>query len=145
MNIRLPLQINNGLLSTEEKMKDSINRHLETLLSTARGTVTCDPEYGFELSSLKFENFNETEGTVYTNDKHPSSTYRKKVSGSSKNIMTFAADFNDVLKQYEQRLTNTNVVMSYIREERKIQLIIRGTVKNLDIPYLYKTFINVWS
>lgn len=145
MNIRLPLQISNGQLITEEKMKESINRNIETLLKTAHGTVTCDPEYGFELSALKFENFNETEGTVFTTDRHPSSIYRKKISGSSKNLMTFAAEFNEVLKRYEQRLTDTNVVMSYIREERKIQLIIRGQVKDYEIPYQYKTAIIVWS
>lgn len=145
MNIRLPLQISGGQLITEEKMKESINRHIETLLRTAHGTVVCDPEYGFELSALKFENFNETEGTVFTTDRHPSSIYRKKISGSSKNLMTFAAEFNEVLRKYEQRLTDTSVVMSYIREERKIQLIIRGQVKDYEIPYQYKTNIVVWS
>lgn len=144
MNIRLPLQIVNGTLATDQKMKQSINKHLDVLLSTAKGTVKCDPEYGFELSALRFENFNEQEGTVFTREDTPDDVYLKKISGSSKNLQTFAAEFNNQLKEYEPRLEDTNVVMSYIREERVIILTIRGTVKDLNIPYQYKTSIKVW-
>lgn len=145
MNIRLPLQIENGMIATDQKMKQSINKHIDVLLSTAKGTVTCDHEYGFEFSALRFENFNENEGTVFTKDSNPDNVYQKKVSGSSKNLLTFAAEFNNQLNKYEPRLENTNVAMTYIREERLIVITIRGTVKEINIPYQYKTTIKVWS
>lgn len=144
MNIRLPLQIENGQLAVDEKMKQSINKHLDALLNTRQGTVVCDPDYGFELASLRFENFDENSGTVFTSEKHPSDIYKKKLSGSSKNLQTFAAEFNKQLAKYEPRITDTTVVMNYIREEKKILLIIRGRVRELDIPYQYQTSITVW-
>lgn len=144
MNIRLPLQIERGQLAVDEKMKQSINRHLDALLNTPQGTVTCDSDYGFALSAMRFENFDEESGTVFTTEKHPSDIYKKKLSGTSKNLQTFAAEFNKQLEKYEPRLTDTNVVMTYIREERKINLIIRGKVRDLNIPYQYQTAISVW-
>lgn len=144
MNIRLPLQIHNGALAVDEKMKQSINNHLDVLLKTPQGSVACDPEYGFVLSAMRFENFDEESGTVYTHEKHPDNIYKKKLSGTSKNLQTFAADFNQLLRKYEPRLTNTQVMMNYIREERKINIVIRGMVRELNIPYQYQTHISVW-
>lgn len=144
MNIRLPLQIQNGTLAVDEKMKQSINNHLDVLLNTPQGSVICDKDYGFALSSMRFENFDENSGTVFTQEKHPSEIYKMKLSGTSKNLQTFAAEFNKQLAKYEPRLTDTNVVMTYLREERKISLIIRGKVRDLNIPYQYQTSINVW-
>lgn len=144
MNIRLPLQIENGRLAVEEKMKMSINRHIDVLLRTPIGSVTCDSSYGFALSAMRFENFDEDSGTVFTMEADPSDLYRKKLSGSSKNLQTFAADFNAQLAKYEPRLRDTSIVMNYVREERKILVTIRGTVNELDIPYQYETRINVW-
>ena len=145
MNITLPLEIKNGALVREEKMKGSLNRHIDTLLRTAKGDVICDPEYGFILTTLKFENFNENEGTVldYLNTGYD--VYEKKISGTSNNLQTFAAEFNKVLQKYEPRLKDTSVVMTYIRENREIRINIHGTVATLNIPYLYQTVIKVWQ
>lgn len=144
MNIRLPLQIEKGRLAVDEKMKQSINNHLDALLKTPQGSVVCDSDYGFALSSMRFENFDENSGTVFTQETHPDDIYRKKLSGTSNNLQTFAAEFNKQLAKYEQRLTGTSVVMTYLREERKVNLIIRGMVRDLNIPYQYQTAINVW-
>lgn len=145
MNLRLPLQIEDGHLAYDEKMRQSINKHLEVLMSTPLGDVLCDPDYGFALTALRFENFNENDGTVYTQEKLPSDVYKKKLSGSSKNIQTFAAEFNSMLAEYEPRLQDTSVVMSYVNVERRIQITIKGTVRDLNIPYQYQTWLKVWS
>lgn len=142
--IHIPLQITPKGLGRNEKLKTSLNRHIECLLSTAVGDVVCDPQYGFVLTALKFENFNEAEGTVLDYKDTGESVYGKKLSGTSNNLQTFAAEFNRVLSLYEPRLTDTNVVMTYIRQQREIVLSIRAVVKSLNLPYQYKTTIKVW-
>lgn len=147
--LKTPLQLGKGELLRTTSLKESIDISLTILLNTPLGSDICDPNYGFAFTGLKFENFDENSGTVFTPPKmergEDLSIYEKKISGSSKNLQTFAADLNTAIKRYEPRLKETTCVMTYIREVRQIIVTIRGTVIMTDDPYVYKRIIKVWN
>ena len=149
-NISIPLQLNNKGLAREESTKKSIDDAIGLLLTTAQFSTPADPQYGFVFINLRFEIFNETEGVVYnsaeTTDSHGiTGLYSKKISGSSKNMNTFAAELKDSISIYEKRLSGVSVAMTYIREKRLIYITVKGTITSTDEPYLYSTTISVWK
>ena len=102
------------------------------------------------FNNLRFEIFNEHEGVVYDSgiveESHGiEGLYDKKISGSSNNLNTFAAELKSALAQYEQRLSNPSVTMTYIREERLIYVTIKGIIASTREPYTYTTTLNVWK
>lgn len=147
--LKTPLQLDKGRLQRTTSLKESIDISLTLLLNTPLGSDVCDPNYGFAFTGLKFENFDENSGTVFTPTRmergEDRTIYEKKVSGSSKNLQTFAADLNTAIKQYEPRLADTTCVMTYIRELRQIIVTIRGTIIMSGEQYLYKRIIKVWN
>lgn len=144
-----PLQLTDGKLMRASALKESIDTSLTLLLNTPLGSYVCDPNYGFAFTGLRFENFDENSGTVFTPANmergEDRSVYEKKISGSSKNLQTFAADLNSAVKKYEPRLKDTTCVMTYIRDSRQIVITVRGTIVMTDAPYLYKRIIKVWN
>lgn len=147
--LKTPLQLDKGELMRTASLKESIDISLTMLLNTPLGSYVGDPNYGFALTGLKFENFDEDTGTVLTPAKmergEDISIYEKKISGSSKNLQTFAADLDEAVKQYEPRLKDTTCVMTYLRELRQIVVTIRGTIIVSGTPYIYKRIIKVWN
>jgi len=149
-HIRIPIRVNAKGLERETNLKKSIDSAISLILTTHQYSTPADPMYGFVFTNLKFEIFNENEGVVYnsgdtTDAQSTEGLYDKKVSGSSKNLNTFAADLKDVLNTYEKRLGNISVIMTYIREERMIYVTIKGTILETQEPYSYMTTINVWK
>ena len=71
--------------------------------------------------------------------------YDKKISGSSKNLNTFAAELKEVVVSYEKRLRDVAVTMTYIREERLVYVTVKGTVISTSDPYTYTSTISVWK
>lgn len=147
-----PLSIGQGRLRQTKNTKESIDNALAMLITTPKGSWQVDGDYGFVFNNLRFEIFNENEGVVYDstdNANFPygenSQLYEKKVSGSSKNLNTFAAELKDSIVKYERRITNVTVAMTYIREERQIYVSVKGTVVATQEPYHYKTTIKVWN
>ncbi len=137
-------------LLREDKEKKSIDEAISLLLSTHQFSTPADPEYGFVFINLRFEIFNESEGVVYNSgddtDVHGlTGLYDKKISGSSKNMNTFAAELKDTLTVYEKRLENISVAMTYIRENRLIYVTVKATIVSTQEPYTYTTTINVWK
>lgn len=147
--LKTPLQLGKGELSKGSSLRESIDAALTMLLNTPLGSYICDPDYGFAFTMLRFENFDENTGTVFTppikERDEDYSIYEKKISGTSKNLQTFAADLNTAIKQYEPRLKDTTCVMTYMREVKQIIVTIRGTIAMTDEEYLYKRIINVWN
>jgi predicted component of type VI protein secretion system len=98
---------------------------------------------------MRFEIFNEREGTIFnstsTDSREEEDLYNKKISGNSKNVNTFATELRQVIMKYEERLTEVQATMSYVREERKIYITVTGIIVDTREKYKYDTTIKVWS
>ena len=141
----IPLQIKTGALVTYTDVKESIDAYVELLLTTPVGSCISDPNFGFILNNLRFEIFNENEGVVLNAEEDHSELYDKKVSGSSRNINTFAIELKQLIEHYEPRLEDVLVTMSYVREHRKIYITVRGTISQTQTNYSYQTTMRVWN
>ena len=144
-----PLEIVTGSIARTDSLKKSIDAFLEILLTSACGDCCIDPEFGFIFNNMRFEIFNEREGTILnstTDDgEDDNDIYSKKVSGNSKNINTFATDLKEVIMKYEQRLTEGAATMSYVRDERKIYITVTGVISDTQEKYKYDTTLKIWS
>ena len=123
--LSIPLQVKKKGFAREKSLKKSLDESLYMLLTTPRYNNMSDPEYGFIFNNMRFEIFDEHEGVIYNSgdtiyDRGIKDVYNKKISGSSKNMNTFAAELKEVVKNYEKRLSDVAVTMTYIREERLI-------------------------
>lgn len=147
--IVLPLCITRGKLDTVSEEKKSIDSFLSLLISTPKNSFVVDKDFGFVFNNLKFEILNENEGVVYDSSDGQFSDnkgiYDKKISGSSKNLNTFAAELKEAIGKYEKRLQDVSVTMSYIREERLIYIAVKGSVVSTKERYRYITTIKIWS
>ena len=141
---RIPLQVNAGVFATYTDINDSIDAHVELLLTTPVGSCISDPNFGFILNNLRFEIFNENEGVVLNTEDDNSELYEKKLSGSSRNVNTFAIELKQLIEHYEPRLEDVLVTMSYVREHRKIYITVKGVISETQTNYQYQTTINVW-
>ena len=128
MDVRIPLGVQKGRLWKAQDMKTSIDSYI-----------------GFIFNNLRFEIFDENEGVVLNSDLEHSAIYEKKISGSSRNINTFAVELKRLIEKYEKRLSDVLVTMSYIREHRKIYITVRGTIIETKAEYKYQTTLNVWN
>lgn len=138
------------MLERNNDLEQSIDYSLDLLLNTPLGSCAADINYGFVFNNMAFENFNENDGTIFNT--HPQrdgfgehfGLYDKKISGSSKNISTFAADLRDAILKYERRLENPSVVMTYIREQRSIHILVKGQIPQLEKKYEHKFIYKLW-
>ena len=142
--LRSPLQVVSGSLLRSEKLEQSVSESLRLLIDTPLGSWSADPDYGFVFPALRFEIFDENEGTVFNSHDNQDPVYRKKISGSSKNLQTFAADLKRSIEEYEPRLLMPKVVMTYLREQRHIVVDISGVLEGTGEPFRYSSIINVW-
>ena len=145
MDVRIPLGVQKGRLWKAQDMKTSIDSYIELLMTTPEGGCVSDPEFGFIFNNLRFEIFDENEGVVLNSDLEHSAIYEKKISGSSRNINTFAVELKRLIEKYEKRLSDVLVTMSYIREHRKIYITVRGTILETQTEYQYQTRLDVWN
>lgn len=148
-SLSLPLTIGKKGLEQNENMKESIDQMVSLLLGSAKGSCVADPNFGFVFNNMRFENINENEGVVYNSgdlaSNEDSDIYGKKVSGTSKNLNTFAAEMSKEIGHYEKRLKNVVVNMTYIREQRKIIVTVLGTITETNESYKYTTLMKVWN
>ena len=151
MNITIPLNINSKGFVKEEQVDKSIDESLDLLMSTPCFSCAADPQFGFIFNNLRFEIFNENDGVVLNSSDSPNifegpdGLYSKKITGSSKSLNTFAAELRESIIKYEKRLTDVNVSMTYIREEQRIHVTVKGIIAATNDKYQYKTIINVWK
>ena len=148
--ISLPLNITPKGLKQEDNMKRALDQSIQLLLTTPQFSTPADLNFGFVFNNLRFELLNEYEGVVYDpkNQEEPhglEGLYDKKISGSSRNLNTFAADLRDTLRNYEKRLRDVAVTMTYIREERMIYVTIKGVIVETQQKYEYTTTMKVWK
>ena len=150
ISIRIPLQLKQKGLSRYEKQKFSVDAVIRLIISTERFSCPADPQFGFVFNNLRFEMFNENEGVVYDSGETNSMSnlqniYDKKISGSSKSINTFAAELKQMIEEYEKRLENIAVSMTYIREERQIYITVKVNFVDTKEEYVYNQNIKVWN
>jgi len=147
--LSIPLQITDKGFRREESLDKSISSAIAMLLQTACYSCAADPNYGFIFKNLRFEIFNENEGTIYNSmpelNLKDKDLYNKKVSGSSRNISTFAAELQKAIVDYEPRLSEVNAVLTYIREEKKIYVSVKGVITETGENYQYQTIIRIWN
>ena len=148
--LQLPLTITPEGLSRENDLRQSLNQSMQLLLTTPRFSTPADLRFGFVFCNLRFEIFNEHEGVVYDSgiveESHGiEGLYDKKISGSSKSINTFAAELKTAIMKYEQRLDDISVSMTYIREERKIYITVKGMIASSKEDYVFNKVIKVWN
>ncbi len=151
MFISLPLYIKEKGLGRDEKTEEAINSFITLLLNTPCESCVADPEFGFIFNNLRFEIFNENEGVVFDSEdtvhdnNNPNDLYVKKISGTSKNLNTFASELKSAIQKYEKRLTNISVSMTYIREEKNIYVTVQGFIPSAEKEYKYNTTIKIWN
>lgn len=130
---------------------ESINNFIDLIIATPKGSFVCDPNFGFTFSSLRFEIFNELEERINNSSRSAYETnddteaYEKKISGSSKNDNTFAKDLKNAIERYEPRLSNVEVVMSYIKIEKLVKIHIKANLLPKGEEYTYETTISAWN
>ena len=148
--LSIPLQVKKKGFAREKSLKKSLDESLYMLLTTPRYNNMSDPEYGFIFNNMRFEIFDEHEGVIYNSgdtiyDRGIKEVYNKKISGSSKNMNTFAAELKEVVKNYEKRLSDVAVTMTYIREERLIYVTIKGVIIQTKEDYVFTSTLRVWK
>ena len=142
--LSIPLKVVKTGLARENNIKRSIDEAISMLLTTPRY------KYGFVFNNMRFEIFDEHEGVIYNSgdtlyENGLRDLYSKKISGSSKNMNTFAAELKEAVKDYEKRLDDVAVTMTYIREERLVYITIKGVIAATKEGYLYKGTLRVWK
>lgn len=148
--LSIPLEVKKKGFAREKSLKKSLDESLYMLLTTPRYNNMSDPEYGFVFNNMRFEIFDEHEGVIYNSgdtmyDRGIKDVYNKKISGSSKNMNTFAAELKEVVKNYEKRLNEVAVTMTYIREERLIYVTIKGFIIQTKEDYVFTSTLRVWK
>jgi predicted component of type VI protein secretion system len=148
--LSIPLEVKKKGFAREKSLKKSLDESLYMLLTTPRYNNMSDPEYGFVFNNMRFEIFDEHEGVIYNSgdtmyDRGIKDVYNKKISGSSKNMNTFAAELKEVVKNYEKRLSDVAVTMTYIREERLIYVTIKGVIIQTKEDYVFTSTLKVWK
>ena len=148
--LSIPLEVKKKGFAREKSLKKSLDESLYMLLTTPCYNSLSDPEYGFVFNNMRFEIFDEHEGVIYNSgdtiyDRGIKDIYNKKISGSSKNMNTFAAELKEVVKNYEKRLSDIAVTMTYIREERMIYVTVKGTIIQTKEEYVFTSTLRVWK
>lgn len=148
-HISIPLQITGKGFLREESLDKSIAQSISMLLQTPCQSCVSDPQYGFVFKNLRFEIFNESDGTIYNSMDDISANekrlYNMKASGSSKNVNTFASELKAAIVKYEPRLSDINTTMTYVREEKKIYITVNGVITETGKEYSYNTIIRIWN
>ena len=148
--IAIPLEVKKTGLARQQNLKKAIDESLYMLLTTPRYNNIGDPQYGFVFNNMRFEIFDEHEGVIYNSgdtiyESGIQDLYNKKISGSSKNMNTFAAELKEVVKMYEKRLDDVAVTMTYIREERLIYITVKGIISSTKEEYVFTNTLRVWE
>jgi predicted component of type VI protein secretion system len=149
-NIALPLRVTSSGLAKERSLKRSIDASIELLLTTRLFSSASDPMFGFVFNNVRFEIFDEHEGVVFdSNDTGGvyglQGLYDKKISGSSKNMNTYAAELKEAIIANERRLRDVTASMTYMREERQVYVTIKGVIASTNKEYEYTNILKIWS
>lgn len=128
------MRIDDGKFVRTSDTAESVSAFLQFLITSAKYTCVSDPEFGFILNNLRFENIGDGEAL-----------YSRKISGTSANPETFAYELKTAINTYEKRLKAVKVTMTYARSEKLIHITIKGKLVDNDADYQYITDMKVWN
>ena len=147
--LSIPLEITDKGFLREKSLDRSIDEAIAMLLQTPYYSCAADPQYGFVFKNLRFEIFNEHDGTIDNTQTELSPRdrrlYNMKVSGSSKNINTFASELKEAVLRNEPRLSDVNATLTYVRTEKRIYVTVKGIITETGKDYQYQTTIKIWN
>lgn len=148
MDLKIPLDIHAGRMFRTQSEDEAIRQHLTMLITTPVGECILDPKFGFVFNNLRFEIFDENNGTVLapeTVEEEDDYLYHEKLSGTSKNINTFASELKNAIEHYEHRLKDVRVTMTYTRLEQRIYISIKAIKVSTETEFEFSTHINTWK
>lgn len=149
-SILMPLKVTSQGLAKEKNLKKSIDASIDLLISTPLFSSPADPSFGFVFNNVRFEIFNEHEGVVYDSNEKGGvyglqGLYDKKISGTSKNLNTYAAELKEAIIKNERRLKDVTASMTYMREERNVYINVKGTIAATNKEYVYTNILKIWN
>ena len=149
-SILMPLKVTSQGLAKEKNLKKSIDASIDLLISTPLFSSPADPSFGFVFNNVRFEIFNEHEGVVYDSNEKGGvyglqGLYDKKISGTSKNLNTYAAELKEAIIKNERRLKDVTASMTYMREESNVYINVKGTIAATNKEYVYTNILKIWN
>lgn len=146
----LPLNIDSKGFVRDASEKESIDNYISQIIASPLFSCIVEYDFGFILNNLRFEMLSENDGVVHPGTKDITSEemrmlYSKKLSGSSKNEDTFAYELMKSIQENDDRLSEVNVTMTYVREERSIFVSVKAVMKKSGDPYQFKSTLKVWN
>lgn len=147
----IPLKIEKGKIKETSSLSDSIEKNLEQILEAPLYSWVVDDNYGFLLNNLRFENFNEKEGRIESspnkllNRDLKKRIYELSITGNSDNNLTFASELKHTISEYEPRLEDLKISMTYLREYKVVTISIKGNISATKQPFSYVKNLRIWK
>jgi len=110
----------------------SIATFIELLVTSPNGVFKPDAQFGFSLKNCRFENAN-------SEDK----IHGKKIGGKSINP-NYAKDLNEVIKKFEPRLINTEVNITFSKDNSEVSISISGILEETKKAYKQDIKFHIW-
>ena len=98
-----------------KNVKASIDDFIELIVFSANGSFKADYYFGFVFQNTKFQNSNP--GDLMD---------AKKIQGSSINKNNYAYDLKLAIEEYESRMKNVRVMISYDALNKKVSIDVNG-------------------
>jgi len=113
----IPVKMTNRFSKENEpkNIKTSIDDFIELIVFSANGSFKADYYFGFVFQNTKFQNSDP--GDLMD---------AKKIQGSSVNKNNYAYDLKMAIEDYETRMKNVRVMISYEAESKKVSIDING-------------------
>jgi len=135
--IKIPVTITGSFTeeNTTGKIKDSIDKFIELLVISPSGSFKADYSFGFVFQNFRYVNCDSNE-TINS----------KKLYGESINKNNYAYDLKQTIEEYETRLKNVHVKMTFDPKLKKISLDITGKYEENYVDKKYEKNISflIW-
>jgi len=99
----------------DKKIEDAITDFIFLLVESPNGSFSPDFQFGFTLKNFRFENY-DSENKIN----------QKKIEEKSGNPNNYAADLREIIKKYEPRLQNTEIITEFDKNKAEISVKIYG-------------------
>ena len=121
--------------NTAGKLQESIDNFLDLLVVSPNGSFKADYNFGFVFQNFRFENCDSNE-----------QINSKKLYGVSVNKNNYAHDLKLAIEEYETRLKNVEVRMSYDAKVKKVSLDVTGKYEEDYVEKKYQKNISflIW-
>ena len=114
-------------------VKASIDDFIELIVFSANGSFKADYYFGFVFQNTKFQNSDL--GDLMD---------EKKIQGSSANTNNYAYDLKLAIEEYESRMKNVRVMISYDALNKKVSIDVNGRYEEDYIEKNYEKNITFY-